>query len=812
MTDCYHCGSPVAPNRKVIRTITGSTRLMCCEGCATVAAIIHTSGLDAYYEKRTALPRPVDNARQPGAQAFAAIFDDPVVHRDFVTLDNDKMCTAEFIVQHMHCPTCTWLIESRLGALPGIRRATVNFRTQKLKLTWQSDELDLSEIVIAVQELGYGVAPFSQSMFAETIRTQHLDLLKRLGVAGVFGMQIMVVAVALYSSQWTFIDTAYEELFRRLSLVFVLPVLCYSAAPIFWGALRDIRQRTATMDVPIALALLIAFIASLYATLAGAGEVYYDSIAMFVFFQLIARFLEKGAYRRMTDRITGLSAACPSHANRLNDPDHHESTQIVPALRLQRDDYVLINPGEAVPADGTIVTGSSDFDEAILTGESNAVQHLVGDAVFGGSLNITNPVVVQVTRPCTESALAVIVNLLENSLSQKPSSRRLTDRLAGRFAVTVVGIAGCVAVFWLLSGNSQWLAHTIAVLVVACPCALALAVPTALTAAVNSAAKRNILLAHPDAVRELAKTNIFVFDKTGTLTQNQAELERIETYDNLSKSTTLGIATAMAHFSEHPVCRALVRAGEDQRAATAQSIITTHGGGIQGRVDGCEYYLGSSHYIEATVPDAFRNTPPDQAGLVAYLSTTTHVIASFHFDNPIRRDAQRLISGLKALPAQLALVTGDRQQEAERVAAELGITEVYWRCSPERKLEIIRTYQSRGEYVAMVGDGVNDAPTLAAANVSIAPASAQQIAKANADVLLLDDRLELLSSAHRLAGVTTQMMRSNTVWAIAYNLVGISFAAAGLVPPLVAAIGMSASSLLVVGNSLRILSFRYQPT
>ncbi len=809
MTDCYHCGSPVPANHKVSREIAGTIRLMCCEGCATVAAVIHASGLNAYYEKRTALPQPVDNSRQSLPQAFAAIFDDQIVTREFVSSDAANLCSAQFVVQHMHCPTCSWLIESRVGTLPGMRRARVNFRTQKLTVSWQADELDLSDIVLRVHELGYSVAPFSPSVFSETVRAQHLDLLKRLGVAGVFGMQIMVIAVALYSSQWTFIDTAYEELFRRLSLLFVLPILFYSAAPIFWGALRDLKQRAATMDVPIALALLMAFIASLATTLSGTGEVYYDSIAMFVFFQLIARFLEKGAYRRMTDRITALSAVCPSHANRLADPQRHDSAQVVPALRLQAGDYVLINPGEAVPADGTIISGASNFDEAILTGESNAVQHETGDGIFSGSLNLTNPVVAQVACPSTESALAAIVNLLENSLSEKPSSRRLTDRLAGRFSITVVALAACVGTAWLLLGNSHWLEYTIAVLIVACPCALALAVPTALTAAVNGAAKRNILLAHPDAVRDLAKANTFVFDKTGTLTQSRAQLTRVETTQQWSEPAALRIATALSYFSEHPICRALAHAGDDERTTTVENIVTTHGGGIQGQVDGHQYYFGSAQYIEAMVSGTFQGLPPDREGLVAYLSTATHVIATLHFDNPIRSDSKQLIARLNTASARLVLVTGDRQREAERVAAELGIAEVHWECSPARKLEIIRDHQARGDWIAMVGDGVNDAPTLAAANVSITPATAQQIAKAHADVLLLDDRLELLSHAQRLARFTTRIMRTNTVWAIAYNLVGISLAAVGLVPPLVAAIGMSASSMLVVGNSLRILSLRH---
>lgn len=812
MTDCYHCGNIIRSGAKVVREIDGVSHSMCCEGCATVAAIVHESGLEAYYKKRTALPPPVDESNETLPQTFSEILDDEAIHQHYVDSDGEQSTTA-FIVHNIHCPTCVWLIESHLASQPGVVDVKLNYRTQKLKVLWRSSEISLSEIVSRTQSLGYGLVPYSSTAISEMVNAQHQDLLKRMGVAGVFGMQIMVIAVALYSSAWTSIQIEYEELFRRLSLLFVLPVLFYSAAPILAGAWRDLKQRTATMDVPIALGLLIAFFASLIATLSGSGEIYYDSIAMFVFIQLIARFLEKGAYRRMTDRITSLSASTPNHANRLVDPDQVHSTVVVPALRLAVGDFVLIKPGEAIPADGEIVSGSTDVDEALLTGESNVVQRTIGDSVFGGSINVSSAVVVRVTRPSAESALASIVRLLEDSMSGKPSNTRLTDQIAGYFSITVVVIALCVGVFWYWSGDTNWLSYPIAVLVVACPCALALAVPTALTAAVNSAAKRNILIVHPDAVQALAKVNTFLFDKTGTLTQSQAHLIRTDIFGQLSRSEAYGVAASLSSYSDHPICRALAGNLESNGAEVAQVDIE-HGGGIAGCVNGKRYYLGSRSYIDSKLPgviDKF-SEPSDQVGLTAYLSDDTGVLAKFHFDNPLRDDALRLIGRIKDLPARLALVTGDRQSEAERVAGELNIAEVHWGCSPKDKLDIIRSHQNLGECVAMVGDGINDTPTLAIANVSIAPARAQQIAKANADVLLLDDRLNLLVNARSLAEFTVKVMRNNTVWAIAYNLIGISLAAAGFVPPLAAAIGMSVSSILVVGNSLRITAYENDNT
>ncbi len=806
MTDCYHCGTAIKAGREVCREIDGALKSMCCEGCAAVAAIIHESELEAYYRKRTALPQPVAETEQPFHQSFSEIFDDEIIHEQYVSAD-DGLSEANFIVHSMHCPTCVWLIEKRLGALTGVSSAKINFRAQKLRVEWQADQISLSEIVRSVQSLGYGLVPYSGTAFSETVRAQHQDLLKRLGVAGIFGMQIMVVAVALYASAWTSIEAEYEELFRRLSLLFVLPVMFYSAAPIFTGARRDLRQRTATMDVPIALGLLIAFLASVAATLSGAGEVYFDSIAMFVFIQLIARFLEKSAYRRMTDRIIGLSAAAPSYANRLKSPGDSRSFEVIPALRLSAGDCVLIRPGEAVPADGEILSGSTSIDEALLTGESAAVHRATGDSIFGGSINVSNTIAVRVARPSSDSALASIVRLLEESMSEKPPSRRLTDFIAGYFSVAVVLLALCVAAFWY--GTDDWISYPIAVLVVACPCALALAVPTALTAAINCAAKRSILIAHPDAVQALARSSTFLFDKTGTLTESQAQLQHIESLADISPSQALELAASLAHFSNHTISRALVRAS-DMASSDAEEVETEHGNGVHGLVNGRRYFLGSLEFVHSKVPVELKHDPvmPERGGLIAYLSDDSSILASFHFDNPLREEAKPLIARLQALPVRIALASGDRQFETEKIASELDITDSHWSCSPENKLDLIRKLQSRGECVAMVGDGVNDAPTLAVANVSITPAPAQQIAKAHADILLLDDRLDLLFSARELAEFTVRIMRSNTVWAIAYNLTGISLAAAGHVPPLAAAIGMSASSILVVGNSLRIMSFK----
>ncbi len=779
---------------------------MCCEGCASVATLIHESGLENYYSKRTALPSSMEELIDSSNTDLLQVYDDELVQENFVVQDSSQTCKTNLIIQNMHCPTCVWLIENRLNTLPGVNKAAINYKTQILNVKWDTGKTTLSEIIKSVSALGYSVTPYSQSAITKTIETQHRDLLMRLGIAGVFGMQVMVIAVALYASQWSSMELVLEEFFRRASLLLILPVILYAAAPIFAGALRDLKQFSATMDVPVALGLAIAFIASVYTTLTGNGEIYFDSIAMFVFLQLGARFFEKSAFKRMSDRISILTAASPAHANRLLNPNEVNSVQTVAAIRLKPGDFVLVKPGQSVPADGKITNGSTELDESILTGESATVSRKVGQMVIGGSVNVVNSIVVKITNSASKSTLAMIVDLLEDSMSTKPSSKRLSDKIAAKFSITVVSVAICVAIGWYWAGESAWLAHTIAVLVIACPCALSLAVPTALTSTINAGAKYGVLLARPDAAQDLASANVYLFDKTGTLTTSQCELKSLESSCQLSHKQIMEIAGSLAFYSDHPLSKAIYR--EDTNITSVHNVETVSGGGVCGTINSIDYYLGSRSFVSRNQEIADIHESASHDGPIAYLSDGKEILATFHFENSLRSDAQELIDYLKQSQVEIELVTGDRQQEAQRVSKLLGISKTYWNCSPEEKLNIIGKHQQSGKLVAMVGDGVNDAPTLAAANVSITPADAQQIATAHADVVLLNDQLNLLKIVRKLSMFAMNIIKINVTWAIAYNLIGICLAAAGYIPPLAAAVGMSISSLLVVGNSLRIMSYR----
>ena len=392
---------------------------MCCQGCAAVAKMIHESGLSSYYSKRTATPNPVDETRAAQTSLDPNLYDDSLMQSQIVRELGDIVCETDFIIHNMHCPACVWLIENKLKHLNREISANVNYSSHKLTVRWHKSNVKLSDIVSTIESLGYGVSPFDRTTQAITIQNTQRDLLRRLGIAGIFGMQVMILAVAQYASDWSYIVEQHRDLFHRIGLLTILPVLIYSAAPIFLGAVRDLRQLSATMDVPIALGLLIAFVASIYAVFTNHGEVYFDSIAMFVFLQLGARYLEHSAHQRMTQTIDRIAVASPITANRLENENDLGSATTVPVASLKLGDHLIVRPGETVPADGVIVNGTSDIDESVISGESTPIGRSVGDTVIGGSSNLSNTVVIKVIHISIDSVLANIIRLMNQEARHK---------------------------------------------------------------------------------------------------------------------------------------------------------------------------------------------------------------------------------------------------------------------------------------------------------------------------------------------------------------------------------------------------------
>ena len=826
-TTCFHCGQEVATPGRWLARVEGGDREMCCAGCQAVAQAIVAAGLDDYYRHRAgpaAGPEAV-----PPELAQLRVFDAPEVQARFVR-DGGQCLETTLLLDGLRCGACVWLIERSLGALPGVTAASVNFATERAVVRWDPARTRLSELLSRIAAVGYRAMPFdAQRREAQLARATRL-LFRRLFVAGIGMMQVMMYAVPAYTAEAGDIDWSFEHAMRWASLVLTLPVVLYSAQPFFAGALRDLRARSLGMDVPVALGVGAAFAASAWATVAGRGEVYFDSVTMFVFLLLGARYLEWIARRRASRAIDAVSAAMPEQVSRLlpgtagagRRPGEAEDageaaldpavlaampTETVPALRLAPGDLVMVANGARVPADGRIVAGSTAIDQSLLTGESVPVPRGVGDELAGGSINAGSPVFMRVLRSRSDSALSTIERLIERAALDKPAVAELADRAAAWFVLALLALAAAVLLFWWVVDAPRALPIAIAVLVVSCPCALSLATPAALAATTGAITRRGILLSNGRALETIAVCTDVVFDKTGTLTEGRPRLVRTDTFAGLDEAAALSVAAALETGSAHPLGAALVAAASPQRTVTASGIVVHPGLGVEGIVDGRALRLGSRSFAAGQVPEAALPAATQDGtahGSEVWLVGHDRPLARFVLVDTLRADGEACVRSLQQAGMRVHLLSGDRPEAVAALAARLHTTSWRAEASPADKLAEVRSLQSQGRRVLMVGDGINDAPVLAAADASLAVGHATALARTAADTVLLSDRLAMIPELVGIARRTRSVIRQNLVWASLYNATAIPAAAAGLVPPWLAAIGMSLSSLLVVGNALRL--------
>jgi len=800
---CFHCGEPVLPGVQHAAVIDGERRGMCCAGCAAVARTIIECGLGDYYRQRQALPsRPA--AVVPGELRR---YDLPAVQATFVGATEAQGREASLLLEGVACAACTWLIERRLARVPGVTSASVNYATGRARVRWDERQVKLSDILRAVAEIGYRVHPFDAANSEALERRERRRQLARLFVAGLGMMQVMMYAIPAYVADGD-MSADIGQLLRIASLVLTLPVVLWAAAPFYRGAWRSIAAGRPGMDVPVAIAIVIAFVSSLAATLRGAGDVYYDSIAMFVFLLLCARYLEMSMRARAARAQQRLVGLVPAVTERVID-GCAGGTELVAVASLRPGDRVLVRPGATVPADGVVVEGESSLDESMLTGETRSIGKRPGDALVGGALNVSSPLVMDVGRVGDATVLAGILRLIERAQAEKPRIAQLADVIAQWFVAALLVIALAAGMAWQAVDPSRAIWIVVAVLVVTCPCALSLATPAALTAATGRLYAGGVLVTRGHALETLARTTHVIFDKTGTLTGGDLALIGVLPVGGLSAAQCLTLGATVEHGSEHPVARALLaaageRGGQDAHAEAARNF---PGEGMEASVNGARYRVGSLAFVaglHCQPPPAELMFAADDVS-VAALGDERGWLALFTFGDALRPGARQLVRDLRAGGREVCLLSGDRLHHVEHVARELGIDIMRGAATPEAKVEFVRELQARGAVVAMVGDGINDAPVLAQAQVSIALGSGTELAQVNADMVLLSEDLQGLADAFETAARTLRIVRQNFAWAIAYNAVAVPLALTGWVTPLVAAIGMSGSSLAVVLNALRLL-------
>lgn len=793
---CWHCGEPLPATEVIHAQIAGQSRPMCCHGCRAAAEWIEQLGLGDYYRLRTEPARKPDTDPDTGKhEAWRR----PEIARHVIRDLGAGRRETMLLIEGVRCSACVWLIERSLGALAGVVSVQVNAAAQRARVIWQDGAITLPQILEHLSRTGYRALPLDAKALNDVRRRESRDALKRLLVAGFGTMQAMMYAAVLYLGGSDTLDPSTHELFRWLGFLVATPVVFYSARPFFAGALRSLKARRLGMDVPVALAIAIIYAASLIEALRGGGHVYFDSVSMFVFFLLAGRYLEMRARHRAADLTDALARLTPPFADRRLDDGTLERIGI---HELRVGDCVHVAEGGIVPADGVLLNERCRVDEALLSGESAPVMKQRADLLITGSVLADGPALLRVERVGADTTLASIAALVGRAQAERPRLAQAGERAAARFVARVLALTALTVAVWSFVDPSRAFTAALAVLVVSCPCAFALAVPAAITRALAVLARRGVLVVKPDAIQALAEATHVVFDKTGTLTEPQLALADVETFNGVSRDAALRLAAALARHSRHPAARAIAAACGDDAIDAATDTNSQAGLGISAIVAGRELRLGRADFA-FTGPALTRNPLLDYEDAVL-LADDTGPIAAFRLSERLRPGARSAIDALKAQGIKVFIASGDAASKVADVATQLGISDWRARQLPADKLAWLTALRADGARVVAIGDGVNDAPVLAGADVAIALAGGAELAQASSDIVLAGERLDALAPGRELAQHALAILQQNQRWALFYNLTAVPLAALGLVPPWLAALGMSLSSLCVILNALRI--------
>ena len=751
------------------------------------------NGLENYYTHRSEsannpqlLPRALPDELE--------LFDRSDVQQPFVEHQGELSETC-LLIEGISCAACAWLIEKHLHSLPGVARAQLNLSNHRLLLRWRDQELSLSQLLGEIRRIGYAAHPWRADAAAEQLTRENRRAMRELGVAGLLWMQIMMASMATWPEFNIDLSPELDRILRWVSLFLTTPIVFYCCGQFFRGALRDLRTRHLSMDVSVSLAIGGAYLAGIWSTVSGQGELYFDAVGMFALFLLSGRYLERRARERTAAATAQLVKLVPASCLRL---DEQGQSQRILLNELQLGDRVLVPPGALLPADGKVLSGHSGVDESLLTGEYLPQQRAVGDPVTAGTLNVDGPLTIEVQALGDSTRLSAIVRLLERAQSDKPRLAELADRVAQWFLFAVLLVASIVGLIWWQLDPSRAFWIVLALLVATCPCALALATPTALTTATGALHKSGLLLTRGHVLEALQQVDTLILDKTGTLTEGRLSLKAVHPLRELDAENCLGLAAALESQSEHPIARAFGLAQQ-----VAEDIENIPGQGLQGTVADRQLRIGQPGFVSELSATA-APTIPGNWGQWLLLGDQDGPLAWFVLDDQLRDDAAELLKAARQRQWQILLLSGDTSPMVGEVARQLGIEQAQGGLTPDAKLAILRDLQSRGHKVLMLGDGVNDVPVLAGADISVAMGSASDLAKTSADAVLLSNRLASLVSAMGMARRTRSVIIQNLLWAGLYNSLVLPFAAMGWVTPIWAALGMSLSSLLVVLNALRL--------
>ena len=813
MPICDHCMLEVSEKDAVYDDINGLKKVFCCHGCNGIYRLIRSEGLEEFYVKRREwTPGPAED-QSVDVSAFA----------EGLRRVGDQIET-DVIIDGIRCASCIWLNEKILLRTRGISYASVNYATHRARIRWNPAESDIKTILARIRSIGYTPKPFLPRAWEDEQKKQARDLLLRFGTASFFSMQLMLFSIALYAGYFQGMDERIKSVFHAISFALTTPVLFYSGWPIIRGSLRGLKNLTFNMDVLIAAGALSAYGYSIQQMLVN-GEVYFDTAAMIITLILLGRYIEAGAKGRASETIGRLMQLSPKEARKLelaaDQPEmdgrwHLAPRQMVPVSSLRAGDLVEVVPGEKIPVDGFVVSGTTEADESMLTGESRPASKTADAEVFGGTHNLYGSIVFRVTKTGKGTVLAQIIQAVEDAQARRAPIQSVADRVVGYFVPAVLLIALLTFLGWMYQGApiARAMMNAVSVMVIACPCALGLATPLAILIGTSHGASRGILIKGGDVIEKAAKVDFVVLDKTGTITEGKPVLSQCFAI-GLPDSEVLSLARSLEQRSEHSAGRAVVEAARGSEPYDVSEFSAVPGKGVRGMIHGRPALIGSREFIESEGSNervdalldkdqvAMISETERSGATVIYLSYDGRIRGVFAVSDRVRKEAAEAVGMLKKAGLGVAMITGDTLNTAEAVARRTGIELVKAQVSPVMKAGEIQRMKNEGMHVLMAGDGINDAPALVQATVGVAMGRATDITLESADVVIMRPDLRLVADAVMLMKKTFSIIRQNIFWAFFYNIVVIPLAIFGILHPIVAAGAMAFSSLSVVGNSLR---------
>ena len=791
---CFHCGLDIPPNAHFSVLIDQVDQPVCCPGCKAAAEFIQQSGLTDFYQYRgDQLPENTVAADY----VDWSYYDQSENIADYHQNVSEGMASRIYI-NGMYCSSCAWLIDCSLSKLPGVSNIQINPDSHQLQLLWSPKKIKFSLILSTLARLGYQPRPLKLSESGRDSRIlETREALKRLAIAGFGMMQVMTYAVGVYLGDYQGMDAQLRQFLNLVSMLVATAVVFYAGAPFFKHAWFNLKHRYVGMDVPVALAIGGAYAASVLHVLFGVGqEVYFDSAVMFIFFLSLGRFVEMRARYASTSSAYALQQLLPP----LVKISRNNEEMTLPPENLLRGDYLTVSSGETIPCDALVVNGKGKLDESMLTGESRLITRSEGSRVTGGSLLKSGELQLMVSHDWQHSVVASIKKMLDAAQARRPHQLLLADRLARYFVVAVLLIAAITAGYWYWYAPDKMLPVVLSVLIATCPCAFSLATPTALSVASDFLSRHGVLLCKPEVLETVLTLDDWCFDKTGTLTNAGFKLKKIKTFNRANKERCMRIITAMEQHSDHIIATAFA---QQKSSIKIDQITHVPGSGIQANIGGEEYYLGNRDWVYSFC-DISDDVEIDNQHTLIVLAKQKRLLAFVYLSAHTRDEAPQLLTDLYRTGRRIHVLSGDRQSVVSSVCADLSVDVALGDLLPEDKLSYIERLQLQGKSVAMVGDGVNDAPVLEQANVSFAMASGSELSQSHADVILMHGKLQGIRYLQQVATRSQQVIRQNLLWAASYNLSVLPLAVSGMLAPWMAAIGMSLSSLLVVLNARRI--------